>query len=307
MFMAPEQAKAAKVIGPGVDIYALGAILYNMIVGHPPFEGDLPQLLAAHLFEKPVTPSQRGVTISPELEALIMQCLEKEPEQRPQKMFEIRDRLTGTEGKKYTEMIKAVSASQPGTQQRPVVTKSQIGSAQTQHPSTLTGAASEVVTPAAAHATKKNPMKSVLVAAAAVVLLAGGAIVLTKKPPPPPKPVAAVPVPVQPKPAAAPTVPKVHVALKLDPPDARVELDGIATSENPIDLPQSETAHTLVVSAPGKQSVTRELRAMTSGEVSVQLQAEVKVAAPVHHPGSGHAKPAAPPKNKVRGPVETDL
>jgi hypothetical protein len=201
--------------------------------------------------------------------------------------------------------MKSVSSSQPGTQQRPVVTKSQLGTAQTQHPSTLTGAASEVVTPPPA--AKKNPMKIVLPAAAAVVLLAGGIAVMTKKPPPPPKPVAAAPAPAVAKPLP-PSVPKVHIALKIDPPDAKIELDGIGTTDNPLELPQSETTHTIVISAPGKQSVTRELRAMTSGEIAVALQAEVKPeAAPVHHAGSGHAKPATPAKNKVRGPVETDL
>src|SRR5581483_9200441 len=331
MFMAPEQAKA---IGPPVDIYALGAILYNMVCGRPPFEGDLTQLLTAHLFEMPVKPSERGFEISPDLEELIMVCLEKEPEKRPQKMMEVRDKLTGTTGVAYksepgafrspTAQQSAVSGSQPGmarsptaaraaTSSRPSASSSQAGTAPTvgqslAQQSTLAAAASEKVD-APAPPARKSPLKIVLPAAAGVIAIAAIAAVLMKKPPPAPPPpvVAAAPAPKpEAKPALPPEAPKVHIKLKLDPPDARVELDGIATTGNPLELPESETTHTLVISAPGKQTVTREVRAMTSGEIYVQLPAEAPKPAAAHH-APAHHEPAQAPARKVRGPVETDL
>jgi serine/threonine-protein kinase len=338
MFMAPEQAKAAKVIGPPVDIYALGAILYNMVCGRPPFEGDLTQLLTAHLFEQPVKPSERGFEITPELETLIMQCLEKEPEARPQKMMEVRDALTGTTGVAYksepgafrspTAQQSAISGSQPGTVRSPTAarpaataSRSSVGSSQAGTAPTLGQAMGTQSTLAAAAAekvdapvlpAKKNPLKIVLPAAAAVIAVATVAAVLMRKPPPrtPAPVIAAAPAPKEEaKPAPLPPeVPKVHIKLKLEPADARVELDGIATTENPLELPESETTHKLVISAPGKQTVTREVRAMTSGEIFVQLPAEVAKPAVTHHAPS-HKEPAAaaPATKKVRGPVETDL
>ncbi len=66
--MAPEQAKGAKLVGPRTDIYALGVILFEMVTGRPPFQGDeLAELLAKQLFELPPSP-RTLVTCSTEME-----------------------------------------------------------------------------------------------------------------------------------------------------------------------------------------------------------------------------------------------
>jgi serine/threonine-protein kinase len=92
VYMAPEQCKDAKLVGPHTDIYAMGAIIFEMLTGRPPFVGDLAELLAKHLFETPPRPSSLA-EVSPEIEALILQCLEKEPADRPPGMAPLRDRL----------------------------------------------------------------------------------------------------------------------------------------------------------------------------------------------------------------------
>jgi serine/threonine-protein kinase len=92
-YMAPEQAKGSKHVGPHTDVYALGAILFEMLTGRPPFVGDdLPELLAKQLFEPPPSP-RTLVPLSVEMEAIILSCLEKDPTARPKGMLELRDRL----------------------------------------------------------------------------------------------------------------------------------------------------------------------------------------------------------------------
>ena len=84
MYMAPEQAAADPNTDHRADIYALGIVAYEMLVGAPPFQGRSPQaLLAAQLTELPRPISQRRYGVPAALEQLIMQCLEKNPADRP--------------------------------------------------------------------------------------------------------------------------------------------------------------------------------------------------------------------------------
>ena len=84
MYMSPEQCRADP-IGPPTDIYAVGAMLYEMVTQHPPFEGPTMAMLAMHLFQPVVPPSQRVADkyIPRALEELILAMLEKRPEDRP--------------------------------------------------------------------------------------------------------------------------------------------------------------------------------------------------------------------------------
>ncbi|MFN2564568.1 MAG: protein kinase [Gemmatimonadaceae bacterium] len=84
MYMAPEQAAADPNTDHRADLYALGIVSYEMLVGAPPFHGRSPQaLLAAQLTELPRPISQRRYGVPAALEQLIMQCLEKNPADRP--------------------------------------------------------------------------------------------------------------------------------------------------------------------------------------------------------------------------------
>src|SRR5918997_3296107 len=84
MYMAPEQAAADPNTDHRADIYALGIVSYEMLVGAPPFHGRSPQaLLAAQLTELTRPISQRRYGVPAALEQLIMQCLEKNPADRP--------------------------------------------------------------------------------------------------------------------------------------------------------------------------------------------------------------------------------
>ena len=78
--MAPEQWSGAPL--PASDVYALGCMLYELTTGSPPFDGSLPELMIAHLEQRPARPSWlRPMPI--ELERIILRALAKDPAARP--------------------------------------------------------------------------------------------------------------------------------------------------------------------------------------------------------------------------------
>ena len=89
-YMAPEQAMADPHVDHRADIYAVGALAYELLTGRPPFTGATPQaILAAHVTE-PVEPVSKGrEKVSPALESLVMRCLEKKPADRWQSAEEM--------------------------------------------------------------------------------------------------------------------------------------------------------------------------------------------------------------------------
>ena len=84
-YMAPEQVAADPGTDHRADIYALGVMAYEMLAGRPPFHGRTPQkLLAAQLGERPEPIEKLRLDTPPLLGQLVMRCLEKEPDDRPQ-------------------------------------------------------------------------------------------------------------------------------------------------------------------------------------------------------------------------------
>ncbi|MDQ3549269.1 MAG: serine/threonine-protein kinase [Chloroflexota bacterium] len=81
-YVAPEQATGQPAV-PGSDIYALGAIVYEMLTGEPPFSGTEPnELLATLLRETPPAPSERNPTLPDGTDDVVMQALAKSPTDR---------------------------------------------------------------------------------------------------------------------------------------------------------------------------------------------------------------------------------
>ncbi len=82
-YMAPEQATGDRDLGPSADIYALGAIAYVALTGRPPFQAETPvALMIAHARDPVVPPSQHRPDLPADLEAVVLRCLEKKPEDR---------------------------------------------------------------------------------------------------------------------------------------------------------------------------------------------------------------------------------
>jgi serine/threonine protein kinase len=81
-YYAPEVAQG-EMVSPAADVYALGAVMYELLTGRTPFDGDTPVAVAMqHIQDAPVPPSQYNPGIPSDVEKIILRCMEKVPERR---------------------------------------------------------------------------------------------------------------------------------------------------------------------------------------------------------------------------------
>ena len=113
-YMPPEQAMGGKVTAKA-DLYSLGAMLYEMVTGRPPFVGDDSiAIIGQHINTPPVSPTWHRADLPPALETLILQLLEKDPEKRPESATVVLQALESIEaGKAAKEPPKETPAENP--------------------------------------------------------------------------------------------------------------------------------------------------------------------------------------------------
>jgi serine/threonine protein kinase len=100
-YMPPEQAMGGEVT-PKADLYSLGAMLYEMVTGRPPFLGDdAVAIIGQHIHTPPVAPTWHNGQCPRPLEALILRLLAKDPAQRPESAADV---LAALEGIDLTEI-----------------------------------------------------------------------------------------------------------------------------------------------------------------------------------------------------------
>ena len=114
-YMAPEQALGGEP-NPRCDLYALGAILYEMTCGRPPFVGDSAvAIISQHINTAPITPSWHAPEIPRELETVIIALLAKVPEERPKSAAAVRERLAQISASPLAQAAQPKASSAPAT------------------------------------------------------------------------------------------------------------------------------------------------------------------------------------------------
>ncbi|AFE09871.1 serine/threonine protein kinase [Corallococcus coralloides DSM 2259] len=91
-FMAPEQIRG-DTVGPATDLYAAGVMMFQLLTGVRPFQGESVQVMFAHLEQSPPTPSSRLEGLPKEVDALVLRLLAKDPASRPPSAEAVREQL----------------------------------------------------------------------------------------------------------------------------------------------------------------------------------------------------------------------
>ena len=112
-YMSPEQAMGKLVDGRS-DLYAVGLLLYEMLLGHPPFDGEDSYAVGyKHVHEAPVAPDQVDTRIPAALSAITMKCLAKQAVDRYDRGFDLADALIAFLGQSAGAELRAARASRP--------------------------------------------------------------------------------------------------------------------------------------------------------------------------------------------------
>ncbi len=118
-YMSPEQAKADHV-GHESDIYSLGATLFHMLTGEPPFSGDSSrELMKKHVVEPPPAPSALVPGLSRDVDKMVLKMLEKNPKDRFQSAAEVNEKIASLLKKKNLRKRNAVSTAQRTVKRSP--------------------------------------------------------------------------------------------------------------------------------------------------------------------------------------------
>ncbi|MFT3843101.1 MAG: protein kinase [Myxococcaceae bacterium] len=330
-YMAPEQVRGEKQIGPEADLYSMGAILYYLLSGHPPFEGESNLAVVARvLTDQHRSLSQERPDLPAKLTQLVDRLLTKAKEQRPKDASLVKRALEticapdmesvikGAKGAYRSNSLTGLRAQEPDAPTTPTTPTGGRKATGEVRERTKASRPQIKATPAPieeiadeAPASSKAPL---IAGVAALVLLGGAAtwfFLSRNEPVVPQKPVKMVeeiPLekPKEPEKHVEAVKPAEKVTLKVqgEPKAVHFSLDGKALDCNPCELPgNAGTKAQLEASAEGYVSKTVELSFDQSREVPVQLAADPKKVA-TQNVGR---KPQTPdPKEKKKGGLSID-
>jgi serine/threonine-protein kinase len=293
-YMSPEQAEGRQsALDARTDIFALGTILYECLSGRRAFDAPtVPGTIFQVCYAAPPPLRSFATELSAEVENVINRAIAKRREDRYARVGDLRDDLLRLVGK-VPEAATEIGMVPPTVASAPTIAATTMG-----------GTAAEVT---AAPSVARRSRAPWIAAGGATALAAIAAVVLATRSdsPRPAAPVAThAPAPAvqptvpPPRPAPPPEAKTAEIRLRLSPADARVELDGVPTLDNPIRLPHADRMARLTIRAPGHVPQTRDVNASVNSDIEVTLARERSASPP---------RPTARQRRRAPGPVSDDL
>jgi tRNA A-37 threonylcarbamoyl transferase component Bud32 len=254
IYMSPEQCRGTRTVDHRSDIYSLGVIFFEMLVGQPPFVSEgFGELVNMHLNVQPTAPSAQRPDISPAIDAVVLKMLAKNPDDRYPDMATLQVALKASGGSMFVVRGSVPSSPELGGKTPAPVVRTVLASNPKLRDTTFsTGVGEQLDAPVGG----RRGRGLLIMAGAAVAVVTAGVFIFrdgekvgvqhvagetTKVAPAAPKiadtPPAVVPAP---RPAAhGPTAPvKVTIRLESDPPGAKVVDDagGALLGTTPLQL-----------------------------------------------------------------------
>ena len=180
-YLSPEQARG-ETVDARSDIYSAGCLLYELLVGRPPFIGESPVSVAyQHVREAPVPPSQLDPVVTPDIDAVTLKALAKDPADRYQSAREMKADITRVlSGQQATAVVPRVEQDAMATRRAPVMAASQTRVAPPPPPPTMLAPMAETYEeePEEEDERKSRVGLAILVTSLIVLVLGGGAFAL---------------------------------------------------------------------------------------------------------------------------------
>jgi serine/threonine-protein kinase len=320
-YMSPEQC-AGTGVDHRTDLYAVGVILYEMATGAVPFDADnLMGILTKHLYENPIPPHELPppVNVPPALEAVILKCLTKKPEQRYQTMAELLDDLEAVEvgltPKAVVDQVERNTHAGQTTTGPDLTASGRVTVGLGQPQDAIPG---------------RRRMVPMVIGGLLLVAIGGGAAALlggrgqeqpqhvvkpaADAPAQPQAPQPAAPEPTQPAAPSAPVAPAAEVTIRSQPNGAEVYRDNDLVGNTPFTLQKPKDAERveLELRLSGYANRAFSITSRTRAELNLTLTADKQSSrrsgsARRPEPQAAPEKPARPKPDKPRRGVDTEV